>query len=116
MSVIVREQSEQELTRAITEALERMPGVFVWRSNAGVSRSGGRYVRFGLKGQGDISGVIRGGKRLELEVKLPGGKYKVTEEQAAFGARINELGGVWAVVRSVEEALAVVKGALECAS
>jgi hypothetical protein len=104
--------TEQELTRAIVERLNAIPGVCCWRANAGVSRSGGRFVRFGVVGQADISGLVRGGKRVELETKLPGGKWKVTAEQLAFGARITDLGGLWAVVRSVDEAVAVVEGAL----
>jgi len=104
--------TEQELTRAIVERLNAIPGVACWRANAGVSRSGGRFVRFGVKGQADISGLIRGGTRVEIEVKLPGGKWGVTPEQAAFAGRIRELGGICAVVRSVDEAVAVVEGAL----
>lgn len=96
-------QSETDLQRAILERLALIPGLVVWRSNTGVSRSGGRFVRFGIKGQGDITGLLPGGKRLELEVKLPGGK--VSPEQVEFGARINAAGGLWAVVRSVDEAV-----------
>jgi hypothetical protein len=104
--------TEQELTKAIIDRLKLNPDCWVFRANVGVGRSGGRFVRFGLPGQADISGILRGGKRLELEVKLPEGKHKVTPEQQAFGEAILAHGGVWAVVKSVEEAVSVIQEAL----
>jgi hypothetical protein len=95
--------TENELQRQILDALAAIKGVVVWRSNTGVSRSGGRFVRFGVKGQGDITGLLPGGRRLEIEVKTATGK--VSEEQLEFGVRINSHGGLWFVARSVEEAL-----------
>jgi len=103
--------SEQTLVRAILDRLAAMPEVYAWRQNTGVAKAHGHRIRFGLNGSGDISGILRGGRRLELEVKLPGGKYGVTEEQEAFGARVLAMGGLWCVVRSVEEAVTVVEEA-----
>ena len=99
--------SEQELTRAILDALKAR-GIWCWRTNTGVAKMPGGRVRFGIVGGGDITGVLPGGRHFELEVKLPDGKWKVTPEQEAHGARIRALGGGWAVVRSVEEAIAAV--------
>lgn len=105
--------SEQELTRAILDRLAVMPNVWAWRNNTGVAKAHGHRVSFGKVGSGDISGILRGGRRIELEVKLPGGKWKTTPEQEAFGARVLEMGGLWVVVRSVEEAVAAVDGAMQ---
>lgn len=105
--------SEQELMRAILDRLAMMPGVWCWRTNTGVAKAHGHRIRFGKVGSGDISGILRGGRHFELEVKLPGGKWKTTEEQQAHGARVLEMGGLWAVVRSVDEAVAAVESAMQ---
>lgn len=102
--------SEHEIQQAILLALGSRRDVRVWRNNSGVAYGKGRAVRFGVPGQADISGILRGGRRLELEVKAPG--ERPTKQQTAFGAMIQAFGGVWAVVRSVEEAVAVVDAAL----
>ena len=44
-----------------------------WRNNAGAVRyrdaeGRKRAVRFGMKGQADISGILHDGRRLEIEV------------------------------------------------
>jgi hypothetical protein len=103
--------SEQELTRAIIDRLNAIPGVWVYRQNTGVAKAHGHRIRFGLVGSADITGVLPGGRRLELEVKLPTGKPP-SEEQVQFGERINAAGGLWAVVKSVDEAVAVVEDAV----
>lgn len=102
---------EQQIQQAILAALGARKDLRIWRANTGVAYGDdGRQVRFGAPGQADISGILRGGRRLELEVKAPGGQP--TQQQANFGAMVLAMGGVWAVVRSVEEAIAVVEGAL----
>jgi len=106
-------QSEQELTRSIIDALNAYPNVWVWRNNVGTSRSGGRYVRFGKVGSGDIVGILRGGRHFELEVKLPDGKWKTTKEQEDHGLTVNKMGGVWAVVTSVAQAITTMEEALK---
>jgi hypothetical protein len=93
--------TEAELTHAIIAALNQIPGVWVWRMNTG--RRGG--VSFGLKGQADITGVVRG-QRVELEVKLP--KGRVEPHQVAFLERMKLLGAIAGVVRSLDDALALV--------
>lgn len=102
--------TENEIQKAILERLALIPGLVFWRSNSGVSRSGGRFVRFGLPGQGDITGILPGGRRFELEVKTATGK--LSPEQVEFGAKVNAAGGLWACVRSVDEACAVIERAL----
>lgn len=105
--------SEQELTRGILDALAHLPGVEAWRNNTGVAKAHGHRIRFGKVGSGDIMGILADGRHFELEVKVPGGKWKVTPEQEAHGARVRALGGLWAAVKSVDEALAVVREALK---
>lgn len=105
--------SEQELTGQILDAINGIKGVHAWRNNTGVARTGGRFIRYGIKGQADISGILRGGRRLEIEVKLPDGKHPVTEEQKSFGSMVNGLGGVWFVARSVEEVVTKILEAMK---
>ena len=92
-----------------------LKGLYVWRQNQGaIPRKGGGYRRFvGLRGVADILGIlpqrvevvgegeIRFGNILAVEVKRPGEKPR--PEQAAFLARVNELGGVGLCVHSVQE-------------
>ena len=47
------------------------------------------------------------GKFLAAEFKAPDGKHPLTVKQRAFGRRVVEAGGQFAVVRSVEEFLDV---------
>jgi hypothetical protein len=87
---------ELVLQKLLIARLNQLPGVWVWRQNTGMARAGGRMVRFGLPGQADISGLIRG-TRLEVECKSPTGR--LTTEQRAFGDRVAKLGGIYIVAR-----------------
>jgi hypothetical protein len=107
-------QSEQELTRAIIDRLNAIPGVWAWRTNTGVAKMPGGRVRFGLVGGGDITGILLGGRHFEVEVKLPGGKWPVTPQQEKHGTRVQEMGGLWFVARSVDEAVRTVVDELGC--
>jgi hypothetical protein len=96
------------------------PRLRMWRNNTGVgwfndngpcrkTDPGARPVKFGVEGQGDISGIIDGGRRLEIECKTAKGKQR--EAQIAFEAMITRFGGLYVLVRNVAEldsALAVV--------
>src|SRR4051812_25076109 len=60
-----------------------------------------RYVQYGVKGGADITSMLRGGRRLEVETKADRGK--VSDDQQIFGDAVNGGGGLWVVVRSVDE-------------
>ena len=102
--------SESDLLRSIMERLALIPGLLAWRQNTGVAKAHGFRIRFGLVGSGDITGVLPGGRRLEIEVKTPTGR--VSPEQIAFGERINKAGGLWFVARSADEAVIRIQEAL----
>lgn len=87
----------------ILKAWGAHPRLRVWRANVGVgwfangqpARKGdpGAYpVRFGVKGQWDISGILDDGRRLEIECKRPGKKLR--HEQETWGRMIRRFGGV----------------------
>jgi hypothetical protein len=102
---------EPVLQRLILARLNTIDGVRVWRANTGAARTrGGRVVRFGVPGQADLTGLIRGGRRLEVEVKGPTGR--VSLEQEAFGELIMSLGGIWVIARSLDDALVPVMEAV----
>lgn len=72
-----------------------------WRNNTGMAQFGSRTVAFGVTGQADISGLIRGGKRLEVEVKTASGRQ--SPKQRVFQHQIEALGGLYLVCHGVEE-------------
>lgn len=86
-----------------------MRGV-AWRNNTGAVRYGARqerFVRFGLPGQPDISGMFRGGQFFGLEVKADAGR--VSEYQTWYHRLFGELGMQIAVVRSYADTVAALK-------
>lgn len=102
---------EAVLQRLILARVNQLDGVRVWRMNTGFAqRAGGGAVRFGLPGQADITGLMRPGRRVELEIKGPHGR--VTPEQEAFGEWIRALGGLYLVCRSLEDAMGPIQEAL----
>jgi hypothetical protein len=102
---------ESEIQNAILHAFAGDVRVRLWRNNSGVAstRDGSRFVRFGVPGQADLSGILKGGRRVELEVKTAAGR--VSPQQQAFGEMVSRYGGLYAVVRCVEDAVAAVDGA-----
>ena len=104
--------TEASLSRNLLERLGRRDDLRIWRQNSGLllSPGTGHPIRAGILGCADLSGILRGGRRLELEVKTRTGRPSV--HQHAFARMIVRFGGCYAVVRSVDEALAVVEEAL----
>jgi hypothetical protein len=79
--VMMAANSESLIQGEILEYL-RLRGVFCWRNNSGVARTGGRFIRFGSPGAPDILGILPDGRFLGIEVKTPTGI--VSEDQEAF--------------------------------
>lgn len=80
--------------------------MMLWRQNTGVgeytdSTGQKRKVRFGLPGQADLSGLLKGGIRLEIEVKTAKGTQ--SQKQKWFQKRIKELGGIYILARCIED-------------
>lgn len=87
----------------ILRALGQRSDMRVWRNNSGVAFSKNRAVRFGVPGQGDISGIRAGGQRIEIEVKSSIGRQ--SPQQRAFQAMIERFGGLYIVARRVEDVI-----------
>lgn len=105
---------EAEILRGVLLAVSAIPGVVVWRQNSGLyytpdGHGGFRRVRAAIPGAADITGLARG-RRLEIEVKAATGRLR--EDQVEFGRMVLENGGIYLVVRSEEEAVAMVRDAM----
>jgi len=108
----VEGRSEREIVRRIRETLNAIPDVRFFRNNCGVDTT--RGVRYGLGvGSADLIGLVAG-KFVALECKTM--KGRLSDDQRLWMAAVRRLGGVAEVVRSVEEALAVVQRVRESIS
>jgi hypothetical protein len=101
---------EREIQKAILRYLLTRPDVWCWRSNSGAVTEGARFIRFGQKGQADITGwrTLRLGgqtiaQRLEIEVKRPGASPTI--EQVVFLERAKRDGCCVIVASSVEDVI-----------
>lgn len=89
----------------LAQLRERYPEGLWERQNVVATRAGNRFVRAGTRGQGDIKGIYKG-RLVELEVKSAKGKQ--SKRQKKRQENITRAGGIYAVVRNLNEALAVV--------
>jgi len=96
---------------AILREFGTRPEMRLWRANAGAARIGRRFIRFGVPGQADLTGILPGGRRLEIEVKSLTGRQ--TPDQRAFQALIERFGGLYVLARSVEDVRQVLDGTSE---
>ena len=90
-----------ELVAAILLEFGQMREGRLWKQNTGVARIDGRIIRFGLKGQTDITGVVCG-RRVEIEVKT--GSGRPSKQQESFLAMIRNYGGISGIVGRVDDA------------
>jgi len=94
-------KSEKSIQNEILRAFGTRPWLRIWRANAGVARFDGRTVRFGVPGQADLTGILPGGRRLEIEVKSDSGRQ--TKNQKNYENIINGRGGLYILARSVDD-------------
>lgn len=97
-------KAENAVTQAVKLAIMQVgdDASFV-RVQAGTFRMGEHFVRGATAGTADLIGVYRG-IPMALEVKTPTGRQSQTQRD--WQARWELAGGVYAVVRSYEDALA----------
>lgn len=94
--------AERDIQTAILRAFATRDDVRLWRANCGAAETAtGRIIKFGIKGQADLSGILPGGIRLEIEVKTATGRQSA--DQRAFGEMIKRWGGVYVLARSVAD-------------
>jgi hypothetical protein len=97
---------EKEVLADVLQALRSDPRVWICdRRQSGVFQEGNRFIRVGQKGHLDISGMLQGGKYLEIECKRPG--ERPDERQAARIEHVRKGGGISGYCWSAESALAL---------
>lgn len=82
----------------------KLNNIFAWKNQTtGMFDPKRKCFRkfLGLKGVSDILGVLPGGRLLAIEVKCP--KKYPTPEQREFLKRVNDLGGLAFLARSVKD-------------
>jgi hypothetical protein len=89
----------------------QIPDCRVWRRNVGAAMTDRGFVRFGIPGEADITGIASGGRRIEIEVKA--GRDKLSDKQAKFLAMIELRGGIAFVARDVDGAIAELRRRIE---
>ncbi len=96
---------EGDIVKAILDAYEGHPRYTLWRNNTGVGRIHGSHVRFGKVGSADITGIMDGGRRVEIECKKVGGKTSKEriENQQKFADMIRKHGGLYVVAFSLDD-------------
>lgn len=89
---------EHEIQKEIITYLKARPDVFFWRNNVGRKKN----LYFGLKGSGDLMGIIRPSGRL-LSIEIKNEKGKLSDEQIEFMETINSFGGIAFIAHSVKD-------------
>ena len=94
--------TEKETQAAVIEYLT-YKGIFHYRNNSGAfkTESGGFY-RMGMAGAPDIICVVEG-VYVGLEIKDV--KGKLNENQILFKERLEKAGGIYLVIRSIDEVI-----------
>lgn len=92
---------ERDIQNDILRAFGTRSWLRLWRANVGVARIGCRVVRFGVPGQADLTGILPGGRRLEIEAKSPDGVQ--TQDQRNYQLMIERFGGLYVLARSVDD-------------
>lgn len=91
------------LVNEIIKAMSATGKCRCWSQPTGAAFRDGEMIRYGVLGSADISGIVVGGRRLEVEVKTR--KAVQQKNQRAFQAMITAMGGIYFVARSVPDAI-----------
>jgi hypothetical protein len=78
-----------------------------WAQPTGAAFRDGTFIRYGFLGAADITGVLKGGYRVEIEVKT--GRATQQQNQKIFEKNMKMWGAIYLVVRSVDDALNCLK-------
>lgn len=109
--------SEQNIVKAVLDAINRSGLAKVWRNQSGIVRTRGGFMHLAPKGSPDIVGYMLDGSArfVGIEVKKPkkdGGHTNAeqVDAQAKWRDELIKAGAVWMQVTSADEALAVLRG------
>lgn len=104
---MAQNEKHELLIKQLMVALSATGVCRVWKQNTGKAYRDGRWISFGIVGGGDITGILLGGRRIEIECKTGGAKQH--EEQRNFGEVIRKMGGIYIVARDVETVVKYIK-------
>lgn len=93
-------KEHSEIVSKIVKDYGNLPHSFLWSNNTGATKKRGFYMRFGYPGSPDIIGCING-RFCGFEIKV--GKDKWRDDQKLFCDRIKKAGGLYFLVKSIEE-------------
>lgn len=97
--------AERDTQAAILAHAGALPFVRLWRQQVGATPIGSgpaqRFVRYGLPGMADLSGLLRCGRRVEVEVKSETGRP--SPEQERWADMVQAWGGLYVLARSVAD-------------
>ena len=100
----MRKSQEYLVEHKILTYLSSLGIGFFWKNTSSGFFDGEKFRKhnspFAINGTSDILGVLKGGRFVALEVKDKG---TATNEQRAFISKVQALGGLGAVVRSVDQ-------------
>lgn len=93
---------QNESRVALSEA-----GCLNWRQNVGVSMGAdGKPRKHGFAGWSDLGGIYRG---IGLQLEVKDGNGRVTAQQINWLNAVRKAGGVGAIIRCPEDAIAVLR-------
>jgi hypothetical protein len=93
---------EKDVQDAVLKALKLHPLVWrAWRNREAGARRGRARMNKDRVGSPDVEGILKDGRYLGIEVKLPDGKHKVSPGQLEWGQDVRRLGCCWFVARCV---------------
>jgi hypothetical protein len=88
-------------THLLLVAPEHLPSLRLFRRNIATANMRGYKVQFGIPGQCDLYGLLRGGRHLEIELKSATGSLK--PDQKAWRAWCIEWGITHLVLKAQKE-------------
>ena len=101
---------ESTIEQLVLEYLAGLGIGFFWKNTSGGFHDGKRWrvhqSPFAIRGTSDILGIV-GGRFIALEVKTD--KGRPTSEQVAFLKKVQDCGGLSAVVRSVDQTASILE-------
>jgi hypothetical protein len=97
-----RRVKESVVQGEILRRYENHPRVALWRQNTGAAKFGKSFVRFGLPGQADLSGLLSpSGRGLFIECKSDRGKQ--SPQQEVFQRFVEKHGALYVLARTLKD-------------
>lgn len=103
---------ETQVQNAILRTFGTRADMRLWRQNTGAVSYHGRTVRFGIPGAADLTGILPGGLRLEIECKSAAGRQ--SPDQRKYQRIVERFGGVYVLARSVDDVWLAIGKYLGC--